>query len=79
MSENVEPLPYVTVDAALCGTLGVCELQAPTYFEILDDGTLRVAEGPIPDVDLVSVRGAVESCPNRALRLVTDSLAPQPE
>lgn len=59
----------VQVDRSLCESLGVCELQVPAYFEVQDDGSLAVREDIEPG-DLDVVRGAVESCPTTALRLI---------
>lgn len=59
----------IHVDRTRCEGLGVCELQAPDYFEVQDDGTLAAREEVGPQ-DLDAVRGSVESCPTAALRLI---------
>ena len=61
--------PVISVDRSRCEGLGVCELQAPDYFEVQDDGTMQLQKTVVAPQNLAAVRGAVDSCPVAALRL----------
>jgi ferredoxin len=61
----------VEVDRSRCAGLGICELQAPGYFEVQDDGVVQVRGTEAPTDQLAAVRAAVASCPNQALTFVS--------
>ncbi|MGY1747491.1 ferredoxin [Blastococcus sp. SYSU D00695] len=57
----------VVVDRERCIASGVCEVLAPTVFELDDDGVLHVRqEAP---ADPSAVAEAVRACPSGALSL----------
>ena len=60
------------VDFAKCTGLGMCEAEAPQFFEVQDDGSLKVLAYCPNDDELEAARAAVDSCPTEALRLVVD-------
>ena len=62
----------VEVDRTKCAGLGVCESQAPTVFEVDDDGHLVLLKADISDDELEGVEEAVAGCPTEALRLIRD-------
>jgi ferredoxin len=62
----------IVVDTDTCAGLGLCEAQAPDYFQVGDDGFSRPLRDDIAAADLENVRQAVENCPVLALSLETD-------
>lgn len=64
MTMNIE------INTAACTGLGVCESYAPDHFEVDDDGSVLLLPEPVTEADLVTVRAAIDGCPNRALRLI---------
>jgi ferredoxin len=57
----------VKVDPNKCSGIGLCEMTAPTIFEVGDDGQSHVVnEHPSAD-DMANVEEAVASCPTAAL------------
>jgi ferredoxin len=62
----------IAVDYAKCTGLGMCEAEAPEFFEVQDDGSLRILSEIVGPGDLDAVQAAISSCPTEALRLVTD-------
>ena len=60
----------VTVDLDMCASTGACVHQAPTVFEIRDDGMLYVLQVE-PGEDLrAQVTAAEELCPTGAIVIV---------
>ena len=60
----------VTVDLDVCASTGGCVHQAPTVFEIRDDGMLYVLQVE-PGEDLrAQVTAAEELCPTGAIAIV---------
>jgi ferredoxin len=60
----------VTVDLDLCASTGGCVHQAPTVFEIRDDGMLYILQVE-PGEDLrAQVTAAEELCPTGAIAIV---------
>lgn len=59
----------IGVDRDRCEGLGICEAMAPEFFEVQDDGTMRVLNGHPDDEHRTSLQAAVDSCPMLALRL----------
>ncbi|MFY8159135.1 MAG: ferredoxin [Ilumatobacteraceae bacterium] len=60
----------VTVDLDMCASTGGCVHQAPTVFEIRDDGMLYVLQVE-PGEDLrAQVTAAEELCPTGAIAIV---------
>lgn len=53
----------------LCVGTGYCEMKAPKYFEIDDDGDNNVLQETVDEADLEQVQAAVAACPTGALRL----------
>lgn len=57
------------LDSTLCQGYGLCQEHAPTLFDIDEWGYAKVLVAqPSPEQE-AAARAAVESCPNRALRL----------
>jgi len=59
----------IVMDRGRCTGIGVCESIAPEYFEVDDDGSLRILDENVGDDDRDTVEEAVHSCPARALAL----------
>ena len=60
----------VTVDLDMCASTGGCVHQAPTVFEIRDDGMLYVLQVE-PGEDLrAQVTAAEELCPTGAIAII---------
>ena len=61
----------VVVDREVCMSAGVCEMEAPEFFELDADGVLQVHEPTDPAaVGTAAVETAVRACPTGALQLV---------
>lgn len=59
----------VVLDRVKCEGHGMCEVAAPAYFELDDEGELAVLEPQVGTDDESWVQEAVRSCPVGALRL----------
>ncbi|MGQ0466992.1 MAG: ferredoxin [Sporichthyaceae bacterium] len=55
-----------------CRGSGMCEFEAPEYFEIQNDGTMLILDEHPSDDRLDYVRKAMKVCPMAALSLVDD-------
>jgi len=58
----------VTVDHGLCHHFGLCQSQAPKVFRLMEDGRLRYARNPEPELS-PQVRAASHACPMRAIQV----------
>jgi ferredoxin len=63
----------VVVDRAKCSGIGLCEVAAPTVFEVGDDGQSRVINEQPVVVEMPTVEEAIGSCPTGALSVVDES------
>jgi len=61
----------VCVDMTKCTGLGICESLAPDYFEVGDDGELRVLQVEGAEADRADVEESVTSCPTEAIWIET--------
>ena len=62
----------VMVDRTKCSGIGLCEIAAPTVFEVGDDGQSQVInEQPSAD-EMPIVEEAIRSCPTGALSVVDE-------
>jgi len=59
----------IVVDQAMCRGHGQCELSAPDYFELRDDGLAYVIMQNPGEGDLTAVEDAVIRCPEEAISL----------
>jgi ferredoxin len=59
----------IEVDTNRCEGHGMCEVVAPEYFALDDDGKLIVLEETVPDTDQALVHDAAFACPVAALKL----------
>ena len=59
----------IVVDRDRCEGLGMCEAMAHEFFEVQDDGTMRVLNEYPNEAHRVELQAAVDSCPMLALRL----------
>lgn len=57
----------IRIDATRCSGIGMCEMTAPTVFEIGDDGLSHVIAGA--DADRVAAQEAVSNCPTGAISI----------
>lgn len=60
----------VAVDRTKCQGIGLCEMTAPSTFELGDDGVSRVLVEDVPDGEHANVLEAVQNCPTGALVLL---------
>lgn len=58
----------IQVDRAKCRGIGLCEMTAPTVFEVGDDGKSHVIKQPSDD-EMRAVEAAVADCPTEALSI----------
>ncbi|WP_167175552.1 ferredoxin [Saccharomonospora amisosensis] len=59
----------IEADRGKCEGLGMCEAMAPDFFEVADDGSVRVLEERPAEEHREHVSAAVDACPMLALRL----------
>ena len=59
----------VKVDTAKCSGIGLCEVTAPTVFEVGDDGRSRAINPEPQEDERAAVEEAVMSCPTGALSI----------
>lgn len=59
----------IQADLGDCDGYGNCVLQAPGYFDLDDDGLVRILREQVREEDREAVERAVASCPAGALRL----------
>lgn len=57
----------IILDRSRCTGIGICESIAEDYFEVGDDGVLRMLAVDVPPEDEERLRDAIQSCPARAL------------
>ncbi|MDX1875095.1 ferredoxin [Mycolicibacterium sp. 120266] len=55
----------IRIDTTRCSGIGMCEMTAPTVFEIGDDGQSHVIGDA--DADRVAAQEAVSNCPTGAI------------
>lgn len=60
----------IQADHGLCEGIGMCETTAHEYFEVGDDGFVKVLQDSPVSGDEALVKSAVEACPVWALKLV---------
>ena len=59
----------ITADHGVCEGIGMCETTADTYFQVGEDGFVRVLrDSPAPG-DEAMVTSAILACPVMALKL----------
>ena len=65
--------PRVKVDRDLCQGHGVCQMEAPEIFRVVerDDGydQVEVVLDPVPEALRPKLEAAVRYCPNRVLAI----------
>lgn len=60
----------VRVDRTKCSGIGMCEMTAPSVFEVGDDGqAVAITQNP-PESERSLVEEAIANCPTGALSLV---------
>jgi ferredoxin len=59
----------VKVDRTKCSGIGLCEITAPTVFEVGDDGQSHVINEQPPNDEMAYVEDAVAGCPTAALSI----------
>jgi len=59
----------VRVDTTKCRGMGLCEIAAPTVFEVGDDGLSHAINPEPPADDRIAVEEAVNNCPTAALSI----------
>ncbi|UXA06121.1 ferredoxin [Mycobacterium sp. SMC-2] len=57
----------VHIDLTKCSGMGLCELAAPSIFEVGEDGQTHLIAEPVSDDDAAAVDEAVRNCPTMAL------------
>ncbi|MCA0146329.1 ferredoxin [Blastococcus sp. LR1] len=62
----------IELDGERCVGSGACELLAPDFFEVGDDGVVAVLRAEPVERELRDVEEAVRQCPTRALALVPE-------
>lgn len=59
----------IQIDRTKCSGIGLCEMTAPSIFEIGDDGQSHVINPDPAEEDRRTVEEAVSSCPTGAVSL----------
>ncbi len=58
----------IDIDLTKCSGMGLCEIAAPSIFEVGEDGQAHLIAEPVSD-DVAAVEEAVRNCPTMALSL----------
>lgn len=69
MAKPAAPSVTVVVDRGLCQGHAMCMGEAPSHFQVGDDGVLKIVKEAVTPEELQAVQSAVNYCPNVALRL----------
>jgi ferredoxin len=59
----------LTVDTTKCSGIGLCEMSAPTVYEVGEDGQSHVIEPSPSEEDRPAIKEAIANCPTGALSL----------
>lgn len=59
----------IIADYDTCEGLGMCEAMADHYFEVGEDGYVKILNDTPPEADRADVQTAVDACPVLALKL----------
>jgi ferredoxin len=59
----------VKVDRTKCSGIGLCEMTAPTVFEVGQDGQSHVINAALSDEERSAAEEAVTNCPTEALSI----------
>ncbi|MEZ0353746.1 ferredoxin [Mycobacterium sp. pR1184] len=59
----------IELDRNRCEGHGMCEVVAPKFFAVQDDGSLTILSEEISDTDESQLHDAAIACPVNALRL----------
>jgi ferredoxin len=59
----------VKVDTTKCSGIGLCEMTAPTVYEVGDDGQSHVLKDKPSADELPAVKDAIAGCPTGALSI----------
>jgi ferredoxin len=62
----------VVVDRNKCSGIGLCEVTAPTVFEVGDDGQSQVINEQPAAAEMPTVEEAIGSCPTGALSVADE-------
>jgi ferredoxin len=57
------------VDTTKCSGIGMCEMTAPTVYEVGDDGQSHVLKDEPSAEELAAVEEAIANCPTGALSM----------
>ncbi|MCW2713757.1 MAG: putative 3Fe-4S ferredoxin [Frankiales bacterium] len=71
VTQQVPTGDEVVVDRQLCRGHAVCELLAPDFFVVDDEGLAAVVRQPENDADRAAVDDASDNCPAAAIRRAT--------
>ncbi|MCF4166691.1 cytochrome P450 [Zavarzinia compransoris] len=69
MAKAEMPSVTVVVDRGLCQGHAMCMGEAPSHFQVGDDGVLKIVRQAVSPEEMQAVQSAVNYCPNAALRL----------
>jgi ferredoxin len=59
----------VKVDTTKCSGIGLCEMTAPTVYEVGDDGQSHVLKHEPSADEMPAVKEAIANCPTGALSI----------
>jgi ferredoxin len=59
----------VKVDRTKCSGIGLCEMTAPTIYQVGDDGQSHVLKDEAAAQELSAVEDAIAGCPTGALSI----------
>ena len=63
-------MAHIELDRKRCEGHGICTNVVPGYFELTDDGELRILSADVTPEQLHEVRAGVDVCPVRALQIL---------
>ncbi|MCT7661865.1 ferredoxin [Mycobacterium deserti] len=67
----------IEIDLPLCEGHAQCEIIAPDYFEVRDDGLAYLLKDTVEPGDVDLLNSVVQRCPTAAIRLRSTEADPQ--
>jgi ferredoxin len=72
IADEKDALVKLRVDLMKCAGIGLCEMTAPTVYQVGDDGQSHVLQDTPDDGEMAAVSEAVANCPTGALSIESD-------
>jgi ferredoxin len=71
-ADGKDVLVKLRVDSTKCAGIGLCEVAAPTVYQVGDDGQSHLTHDTPDDSEMSAVTEAIANCPTGALSIESD-------